>query len=103
MGVAHRIYAEALLEAAKDAKALDRVRDEFSTFVGAIEASEDLAALLRNPQVDPAAKRDALGDVLKDASETFRNFVMLVAEKGRSGELDEIYTEWDACSPQRSA
>ena len=95
MGVAHRIYAEALLEAAKDAKALDRVRDEFSTFVGAIESSEDLAALLRNPQIEPAAKRDALGDVLTGATETFRNFVMLVAEKGRSGELDEIYAEWE--------
>jgi F-type H+-transporting ATPase subunit delta len=95
MGVAHRIYAEALLEAAKDSKSLDQVRDEFSTFVGAIETSPDLAALLRNPQIEPASKRDALGDVLKGATEIFRNFVMLVAEKGRSGELDEIYSEWE--------
>lgn len=95
MGVAHRIYAEALLEAAKESKSLDTVRDEFSTFVGAIEASPDLAALLRNPQIEPASKRDALGDVLTGSTEIFRNFVMLVAEKGRSGELEEIYTEWE--------
>ncbi len=95
MAVAHRIYAEALLEAAKDGKALDQVRDEFSAFVGAIEASLELAQLLRNPQIEPDSKRDALGEVLKAATETFRNFVMLVAEKGRSGEFEEIYVEWE--------
>jgi F-type H+-transporting ATPase subunit delta len=95
MAVAHRIYAEALLEAARDAREIDRVRDEFAAFVAAIGTSPDLAQLLRNPQVEPVSKRDALGEMLTGAADIFRNFVMLVAEKGRSGELDEIYAEWE--------
>ncbi len=95
MGVAHRIYAEALLEAARDANAIDGVRDEFSTFVGALEASDELAGLLRNPQIKPDEKGAALDDVLKGVSDTFRNFVRLTAEKGRIGELEEIYSEWE--------
>jgi F-type H+-transporting ATPase subunit delta len=95
MGVAHRIYAEALLGAAKDAKAVDRVRDEFSTFIAALAASDELAGLLRNPQIKPDQKAAALDDVLKGASDIFRNFLRLTAEKGRIGELEEIYAEWE--------
>jgi F-type H+-transporting ATPase subunit delta len=95
MGVAHRIYAEALLEAAKEAGSLPSVRDEFAAFAGAVAASAELAGLLRNPQIDPEAKGAALGRVLEGASEVFRNFVRLVAEKDRIGELDEIYAEWE--------
>jgi len=95
MGVAHRIYAEALLGAAKDANAVEQVRDEFSAFVGAVEASGELAGLLRNPQIKPDEKAAVLDDVLKGASDTFRNFLRLTAEKGRIGELDQIYSEWE--------
>ncbi len=95
MAVAHRIYAEALLEAAKEAKDVETVRDEFATFAGAIEESPELAGLLRNPQIQPAAKREALEAALGGGSDTFRNFVRLVAEKGRIAELDEIHVEWE--------
>ena len=95
MAVAHRIYAEALLEAAKDNDAVPRVREEFDDFAAALEASEELRDLLRNPQLDPDAKRDALAAVFGDASDVFRNFVRLAAEKGRIGELDEIHGEWE--------
>ena len=95
MAVAHRIYAEALLEAAHEQGVLDTVRDEFDTFAGALEAAPDLGELLRNPQIETTAKRDALEAALEDASETFRNFAKLVAEKGRSAELDQIHDEWE--------
>ena len=95
MGVAHRIYAEALLAAAKgDKDRLGRVREEFDDLAAAIEASPELAELLRNPQIEPTAKRDALEVALADADEVFRNFVRLVAEKNRIRELEEIHEEW---------
>jgi ATP synthase F1 delta subunit len=94
MAVAHRIYAEALLEAARERGDLDTVRDEFDAFAGALEASPELAELLRNPQIEPDTKRDALEAALAGASETFRNFVRLVAEKGRAPELEDIHVEW---------
>lgn len=95
MSVVHKVYAEALLGAAKDAKRVDAVRDEFAGFVEALRSSDELVDLLRNPQIDPRAKQESLEAVLSGAEETFLNFVRLVAEKGRAGELDAIHEEWE--------
>jgi F-type H+-transporting ATPase subunit delta len=94
MAVVHRIYAQALLEAAKDREVLPRVREEFGDFMAAVVESRELRNLLRNPQIDPRAKRDALVAVLGEADETFRNFIRLLAEKNRIAELEDIYEEW---------
>lgn len=95
MAVAHRVYAEALLQAAKEKGRLEPVRDEFYAFVAAVEESPELRGLLVNPQIDPQAKRQALEAVLGEAEEIFRNFVLLVADKNRIGELEEIHDEWE--------
>ena len=94
MAVVHKVYAEALLGAARDAKRVDAVREEFVGFVEAVRESDELADLLRNPQIDPRAKRESLESALAQADETFLNFVRLVAEKGRAGELEAIHEEW---------
>jgi F-type H+-transporting ATPase subunit delta len=95
MPVAHRIYAEALLEAAKEKKTLDQVREEFADFVAALGESDELAGFVRNPQIDPGTKSEALGAVLEGGDEAFRNFVRLLTEKHRIGELEEIHVEWE--------
>jgi F-type H+-transporting ATPase subunit delta len=95
MAVAHRIYAEALLDAAKEKGRVDRVREEFDAFAAALAGSEELAALLRNPQIEPDAKRAALEAALGDADEIFLNFLRLATEKNRIGELEEIHAEWE--------
>ncbi len=95
MAVAHRIYAQSLLEAARAKGTVDRVREEFDDLAAAIAASPELADLLRNPQIEPRTKRDVLERALEGADETFRNFVRLVAEKDRIGELEEIHAEWE--------
>ncbi|MGH3011966.1 MAG: ATP synthase F1 subunit delta [Gaiellaceae bacterium] len=93
MAVAHRVYAEALLEAARDQDRLDRVREELGDFVAAIEASDELRSLLRNPQIEPHVKRDALEAALGEADPLVRNFLLLLAEKGRIAEVEEIQAE----------
>src|SRR6266508_4217478 len=95
MAVAHRIYAQALLEAAKDRDELPRVREEFADFMAALGESRELRNLLRNPQIDPRAKRDTLDAVLGEAAQSFRNFVRLLTEKGRIGQLQDVYAEWE--------
>lgn len=94
MAVAHRIYAEALLEAAAESGRRDRVREEFDAFAAALQESDELAELLRNPQIDPDSKRAALEAALADADETFLNLLRLLIEKNRIGEVEEIYEEW---------
>ncbi len=95
MAVAHRIYAQSLVDAAKEQDALKRVREEFGDFIAAVRSSDELRGLLRSPQVDAGVKRDVLDEVLGEADELFRNFVRLVAEKNRIGELVEIHDEWE--------
>jgi F-type H+-transporting ATPase subunit delta len=51
--------------------------------------------VLRNPQLDPDAKTSILGELIGDADELFRNFLRLLSEKGRVGEIEEIGREFE--------
>ena len=51
--------------------------------------------MLRNPEVKPSAKAQLLIDVLVDASDITCNFLRLLAEERRTGELPEIVREFD--------
>ena len=51
--------------------------------------------MLRNPQVDPQTKAEVLDQIVGDADVLVRNFLRLVAEKGRIGEIEEIAREFE--------
>ena len=55
----------------------------------------ELRNVLRNPQLEPRLKADLLQELLGGADELVRNFLRLVAEKGRIGEIEEIAREFD--------
>ena len=95
MGVAQRMYARALFEAAKDKQRLPEVREQLGDFLQASRDVPELGALLGNPQLDTQTKARALDDLLGGADDIVRNFLMLVAEKGRVGELGEIEREFE--------
>jgi F-type H+-transporting ATPase subunit delta len=95
VGVAQRIYAEALLEAAKEHDELAGVREEFDDVAAAVEESEELRDFLRNPQIESETKRAVLEDLLAGASEHFLNFVRLLVEKDRIAELEQVHDEWE--------
>jgi len=71
------------------------VREELQDFVTAVEDVPELHELLRNPQLDPRAKSAALEAVLGDADELVRNFMLLLAEKGRAGQVEEIQRDFE--------
>lgn len=96
MAVVARTYAKALFDAAKEQSRVEKVREELNELVAAIEEVPELQAMIRNPELDPPAKANALAAVLEDADELVRNFVRLVAEKGRAPILGEIAHELDA-------
>jgi F-type H+-transporting ATPase subunit delta len=100
VAVAHRTYARALFEAAKEERRLERVQEELSDFVAAVDQVEELRAVLESPELDSRAKVALLDQVLGDADELVRNFVRLLAEKGRSGEIHEIAREFEALVAQ---
>ena len=95
MGVSHRMYARSLFQAAQAQGKLTTVHEEVGDFAAAIAAVPELRGVLSNPELAARAKADVLGEILGDADELTRNFVLLVAEKGRANEFEEIYRELD--------
>ncbi len=96
MPVAQRIYANALFEAANEQDRLEPVRDDLHAFAEAVQQVPELRALLMNPEIDSREKMDALRAILAEADELVRNFLLLLVEKGRTNELDDVVTEFDA-------
>jgi F-type H+-transporting ATPase subunit delta len=96
VAVAQRTYANALFEAAKETGRLDEAHEQLHEFRRAVEQVPELRALLENPELDTRERTEALRAVLADADELVRNFLLLVSEKGRAHELDEIVEEFDA-------
>jgi F-type H+-transporting ATPase subunit delta len=95
MAVAYRIYARALFDAAQNHDRLARVREDLADFVAAVEQVPELRALLRDPVLDPKEKAAALDSILGGVDELVRNFLLLVAEKNRTAQIEEIAREFD--------
>jgi len=95
MPVAHRVYARALYDAAKDENRVDAVREELGDFVEAQRQVPELRELLRNPQLDQRLKASALEELLGGEEQLVRNFLMLLTEKGRAGEIEEIARDFE--------
>jgi F-type H+-transporting ATPase subunit delta len=96
VAVAHRIYARALFDAAKEKDRLAQVHEELSDFVQATRDVPELRALLENPEIDHRTKQAALEELLSGGEELVRNFLLVLVDKGRAPELDEIAREFDA-------
>jgi F-type H+-transporting ATPase subunit delta len=94
LAVVHRVYAQALLEAAQEKKRLDAVRKQFDEFAAALAGSDELRRFLQNPQVELLTKQAALEDLLKGSDELLLNFVRLLADKSRIAEVEQVYGEW---------
>ncbi len=73
------------------------MREQIADLAAAVEQVPELRTVLENPELEPEVKASVLVDVLgDDADEIMRNFVRLLAEKGRAGELPEIARELEA-------
>jgi F-type H+-transporting ATPase subunit delta len=56
----------------------------------------ELRAVLSDPEIEAEVKAEVLGQMLDGADELVRNFTMLVVEKGRAAEIDDIAEEFEA-------
>ncbi|MBD0329400.1 MAG: ATP synthase F1 subunit delta [Thermoleophilia bacterium] len=95
MAVVHRTYARALLDAAKEQGRVAEVREELVDFAASAREVPELGALLANPELDRQVKRAALRQLLARADELVRNFLLLLVEKGRAGDLDDFVREFE--------
>src|SRR5919197_1552003 len=95
MSVADRVYARALFDAALEENRVEQVREQLEQLVEAEAEVPELRELLRNPQLDARTRRAALEDLLSGADELLRNFLLVLVDKGRTGQLEEIAREFE--------
>ena len=96
MAVAQRTYARSLFEAASERNQLERVHEDLTDFAAMVEEVPELQALLENPELDRREKASLLEQLLGDLDELVRNFLQILVEKGRIGEVVEISREFEA-------
>ena len=84
-----------MFEAAKENDRLPQVSEELADFAAAVRDVPELRSALRNPQLESRTKIAVLDDLVGDADELLRNFLRIVAEKGRIGAIEEIAREFD--------
>lgn len=96
MAVAHRVYARALFQAARETGKLEPVAADMAALATALEETPALRAFLSNPQIDPPEKAAVLSQIAAGSDDLVRNFLRLLAEKGRARELGEIAEELEA-------
>jgi F-type H+-transporting ATPase subunit delta len=89
------MYARALYQAAKEEDRVQPVREELADFVEIQRQVPELHELLRNPQLDRGLKRSALEELLGGEEELVRNFLLVLVEKNRAGELQDIVAEFE--------
>jgi F-type H+-transporting ATPase subunit delta len=87
-------YAEALYEAAHAQSAVDQVRSELNEFAEAMASGSELREALTSPEIDEAAKRAAVTEIMEGAHPVSLGFVQVLIDRGRIAELDEVVTAY---------
>jgi F-type H+-transporting ATPase subunit delta len=91
-------YASALFELASEAGTVSAVESDLETLAEALHESAELRALIKNPEVS----REALGRVLAGLGDTLklaeltRNFLGVLAQNRRAGELPAVIRAFQA-------
>lgn len=69
--------------------------EELADFAAAVHDVPELRSALRNPQLEASTKVAVLDELVGESDVLLRNFLRLVAEKGRIGSIEEIAREFD--------
>ena len=90
------VYSRSLFEVAMEQDNLDRVHEELGQFADAIDENRELQVFFFSPYFSSQEKKDAIGNVLEDADESFVRFLELLAERHRMPALMRIRREFDS-------
>lgn len=91
-----RVYAQALFDAARDARVVEPVRRELGDFVAALAASAPLRHVLTDPRVETKAKRGVLAEITRGGQPLLANALQLMLERGRFAAVPELGLAYDA-------
>ena len=71
------------------------MHEALGDFAAAVEQTPALRAVLRNPQIETSVKARILEDLVGEEEPLFRNFLLVVTDKRRIGELEQIAAEFE--------
>lgn len=87
-----KTYGEALFELSLEKNSLDLVEAEIKTVKEAFDQNADLYKFLNHPKITKEEKVRFIETVLKGrVSEDVTGFLVIIVEKGRYDEIDEIF------------
>ena len=87
-------YSSSLLDLAKSGNKLDAVKEDMDVIVKIYTESKDLRSLLNNPIVKIEDKKAVLAKVFAGTDDTTRDFIGLLTDKRREGELANVATNF---------
>jgi F-type H+-transporting ATPase subunit delta len=87
-------YAEALFEAAEAQSAVDQVRTELGEFSEAMAPGTELREVLTSPEIETAAKRAAVSELMEGAHPVSMGLVQVLVDRGRISEIAEVVTAY---------
>ena len=86
-----RVYAEALLELAREQGQVDALADEVQQLLPVIAEGGELDRLLTNPAIGDGERAKIVERVFKGkVSDTFYNLLRVLSDKGRLGSLPQV-------------
>lgn len=102
MPLVEKRYAEALVDIAAQAAALDEYQQQLGTIAGLFGGQPEFRVFLLNPEVKSEDKKRAIKSIFsgKIENELF-NFLMLLIDKGRIGYLKGISREFEKLADER--
>lgn len=90
-------YAAALLKAALQNGSLDAVRKDVDLLKTAVGVSRELVSMLKSPIIQQERKVEVIRSIFAErVSSMTMNFLLLLLEKSREGELPEVVRSFDA-------
>ena len=90
------VYARSLFEVAKEQDVLDEVREQLDAFARALEENRELAVFFFSPYFSTEEKKEGLERTVKDADETFMNFLEALLERHRMPVIYRIRERFEA-------
>ncbi|MEO1590059.1 MAG: ATP synthase F1 subunit delta [Cyanobacteria bacterium J06632_22] len=90
-------YARALLSVAQSTSALDEMNGLAGSLLGLLSESSELSVFLASPVAEDEAKKGVLKRILgDDVSPAFKNFVLLLVDRGRVSLIAPILKQFQA-------
>ncbi|TLP80786.1 ATP synthase F1 subunit delta [Maribacter sp. ACAM166] len=83
-------YAKAILDMAKEKKALDAVEKDMRSIVSTISDSKELQDVLASPVVSGASKNNALIEIFKGSHAITEGSISMLVDNKRIGMLNEV-------------